>query len=54
MLDHATARELGRPIRSADEPNVARLPDGFDTVSATFVLLCLPDELQERLRSCAG
>ena len=51
MLDRARerARELGRPMTlrpmnllSLDFPDAS-----FDTVSATFVLLCLPDELQE-------
>jgi ubiquinone/menaquinone biosynthesis C-methylase UbiE len=51
MLDRARdrAQELGRPMTlrpmnllSLDFPDAS-----FDTVSATFVLLCLPDELQE-------
>lgn len=51
MLDRARerAREFGRPMTlrpmnllSLDFPDAS-----FDTVSATFVLLCLPDELQE-------
>lgn len=51
MLDRARerARELGRPL-TLRPMNLLTLdfPDGaFDTVSATFVLLCLPDELQE-------
>jgi len=51
MLDRARerARELGRPM-TLRPMNLLSLdfPDGsFDTVSATFVLLCLPDELQE-------
>lgn len=52
MLDKARdrARELGRPMTlrpmnllSLDFPDAS-----FDTVSCTFVLLCLPDELQEQ------
>lgn len=52
MLDRARdrARELGRPMTlrpmnllSLDFPDAS-----FDTVSCTFVLLCLPDELQEQ------
>ena len=51
MLDRARERahELGRPV-TLRPMNLLSLdfPDGaFDTVSATFVLLCLPDELQE-------
>lgn len=51
MLDRARerARELGRPM-TLRPMNLLSLdfPDGsFDTVSATFVLLCLPDELQK-------
>lgn len=51
MLDRARerARELGRPMTlrpmnllSLDFPDAS-----FDTVSATFVLLCLPEALQE-------
>jgi phosphatidylethanolamine/phosphatidyl-N-methylethanolamine N-methyltransferase len=51
MLDRARdrARDLGRPVTlrpmnllSLDFPDAS-----FDTVSCTFVLLCLPDELQE-------
>lgn len=52
MLDRARerARELGRRV-TLRPMNLLSLdfPDGwFDTVSATFVLLCLPDELQEQ------
>jgi ubiquinone/menaquinone biosynthesis C-methylase UbiE len=52
MLDRARdrTRELGRPMTlrpmnllSLDFPDAS-----FDTVSCTFVLLCLPDELQEQ------
>ena len=52
MLDRARerARELGRPM-TLRPMNLLALdfPDAsFDTVSCTFVLLCLPDELQEQ------
>lgn len=50
MLERARARarRLGRPVELR-RMNLLELafPDGaFDTVVATFVLLCLPDELQ--------
>jgi phosphatidylethanolamine/phosphatidyl-N-methylethanolamine N-methyltransferase len=44
----ARARELGRPV-TLRRMNLLALDladASFDTVSATFVLLCLPDELQ--------
>ena len=50
MLDRARerARELGRPVTLLPMNLLALdFPDAsFDTVAVTFVLLCLPDELQ--------
>lgn len=51
MLERARERasELGRPVTLRRMNLLALdLPDAsFDTVAVTFVLLCLPDELQE-------